>query len=139
VNVWEACFGSTTERPHERFDHTGIERELKVAGANKARPLVVHWDRYLYDGTAGHRTLMRYLVLFAVVGLLLAALGAMVGMVGAILGTRLLRAFLFGVTPQDPLTLIGVALLLIAVALLACWWPAQRAARVDPLEALRCE
>jgi len=161
----------------------GIERELKVAGANKARPLVVHWDQYLYDGTAGHRTLMRYLVLFALVGLFLAALGlygvlafsvarrtreigirlalgarpsdvfllilsqgmvaaalgAMVGMVGAILGARLLRAFLFGITPQDPLTLIGVALLLSAVALLACWWPARRAARIDPLEALRCE
>ena len=161
----------------------GIERELKIAGANQARPLVVHWDHYLHDGTAGHRTLMRYLVLFAVVGLFLAALGlygvlafsvarrtreigirlalgarpsdvyllilgqgmvaaalgATVGMVGAILGTRLLRAFLFGVTPQDPLTLIGVALLLSAVALLACWWPARCAARVDPLEALRCE
>jgi putative ABC transport system permease protein len=72
-------------------------------------------------------------------GMVVAALGGMVGMVGAILGTRLLRAFLFGITPQDPLTLIGVALLLSAVALLACWWPARRAARIDPLEALRCE
>jgi ABC-type antimicrobial peptide transport system permease subunit len=72
-------------------------------------------------------------------GLAVAALGGMVGMAGAILGTRLLRSFLFGVTPQDPVTLIGVVLLLSVVAVLACWWPARRATKVDPMVALRCE
>jgi predicted permease len=68
-----------------------------------------------------------------------AALGGLVGMAGAILGTRLLRSFLFGVTPQDPVTLIGVVLLLSVVAVLACWWPARHATRVDPMVALKCE
>ena len=60
-------------------------------------------------------------------------------MVGAILATRLLRSFLFGVTPEDPLTLIGVVILLGAVALLACYLPARRAMRIDPMVALRSE
>jgi putative ABC transport system permease protein len=50
-----------------------------------------------------------------------------------------LRSFLFGVEPTDPLTLIAVGLLFVGVALLACWSPARRAAKVDPLEALRYE
>ena len=70
---------------------------------------------------------------------MVAALGGLVGMVGAILATRLLRSFLFGVTPEDPLTLIGVVILLGAVALLACYLPARRAMRIDPMVALRSE
>jgi len=52
---------------------------------------------------------------------------------------RLLEAFLFEVKPTDPRTLGGVALLFAAVALLTCWLPARRAAKVDPMEVLRCE
>jgi putative ABC transport system permease protein len=50
-----------------------------------------------------------------------------------------LRSFLFEVEPADPVTLIGVGLLFAGVAALACWAPGRRAARVDPIEALRCE
>jgi putative ABC transport system permease protein len=53
--------------------------------------------------------------------------------------SRVLRAFLFGVQPNDPATLLLVALLFIGVALLACWLPVRRATQADPLEALRYE
>ncbi len=53
--------------------------------------------------------------------------------------TRLLRSWLFDVTPGDPLAIGGVTLLLLSVAFLACWLPARRAAKVDPMVALRCE
>jgi putative ABC transport system permease protein len=52
---------------------------------------------------------------------------------------RFLRAFLFGVAPGDPLTLVGASVLLVAVAALASWIPARRASRVDPVEALRAD
>ncbi len=72
-------------------------------------------------------------------GLRLAGLGIVVGLVGALGVTRLLRGLLFGVTATAPLTFIAVPLVLLAVALLACWLPARRAARVDPMVALRSE
>jgi putative ABC transport system permease protein len=65
--------------------------------------------------------------------------GVIGGLAAALLLSRFLKAFLYGVQPADPLTLFSVAALFIAVALLATWAPARQAARVDPLESLRYE
>lgn len=69
----------------------------------------------------------------------LAGLGVIVGVVAALLTTGLLRSLLFEVRPADPLTLAGVSALLLLVALLASLLPARRAARTDPVEALRSD
>src|SRR5262249_25808730 len=72
-------------------------------------------------------------------GMFLAALGAGIGLAFAFGLTRLMSALLFGVRPTDLLTFTTVTTLLVAVALVACWIPARRATRVDPMIALRCE
>jgi putative ABC transport system permease protein len=72
-------------------------------------------------------------------GLTLAAAGAVLGVAGGFAAARLLRNLLFAVTPGDPVTFITVPLLLLAVAAVACFGPAHRATRVDPLSALRAE
>jgi putative ABC transport system permease protein len=72
-------------------------------------------------------------------GMKLVLFGLVVGVVGAVLLTRFLRSLLFNVTATDPLVFISIAALLAAVALLACYIPARRATRVDPLVALREE
>jgi hypothetical protein len=72
-------------------------------------------------------------------GVVLTAIGAAIGIAGSLAVTRLLGSMLFGVKPSDPLTLIGVSCLLLMVALAACYFPARRATRVDPLVALRHE
>lgn len=72
-------------------------------------------------------------------GLRLGAIGIAIGLVGAFLLTRVLESFLFGVSTHDPLTFLGVAILLPIAVLIACYSPARRAARVDPVIALRHE
>jgi predicted permease len=70
---------------------------------------------------------------------LLALAGIVFGVAGALLFTRAIRSMLYGITPTDPLTVVGGVALLLAIALLASWIPAARAASVEPMEALRHE
>jgi putative ABC transport system permease protein len=72
-------------------------------------------------------------------GLRLASLGVAIGLAVALALTRLMQGLLFGVSATDPLIFGLAAGLLVAVALLACYLPARRATRLDPLAALRCE
>jgi putative ABC transport system permease protein len=85
---------------------------------------------------AGRRDIIRLVVRE---GLIVTVTGLLIGIAGAFALTRLIANQLFGVTPMDPLTIATVALALTAVAMLACVIPSRRAARVDPLRALRTE
>jgi len=85
---------------------------------------------------AQHRDVLRLVMKD---GATLALLGIAVGLAGAAAVTRVMASLLFEVKPTDPPTLIGVALLLAAVALLACYIPARRALSIHPMAALRCE
>lgn len=72
-------------------------------------------------------------------GLATAVAGAVIGLFGSFLLTRFMRSLLFEVGPDDPITLAGAALLLVLATMLASYIPARRAAKVDPVVALRYE
>jgi predicted permease len=72
-------------------------------------------------------------------GLILIGIGVAFGLAGALAATRTLSSLLYDVTPTDPLTLVSVSVVLSAITLLASYLPARRAAKVDPMVALRCE
>jgi ABC-type antimicrobial peptide transport system permease subunit len=69
----------------------------------------------------------------------LACLGIVIGAVGALAATHLMTRFLYGVQPTDPVTFVAVSILLMAIALLACYMPARKAMKVDPMILLRYE
>ena len=70
-------------------------------------------------------------------GGVLLVLGLVVGVVGAFFATRFIRGLLFGVAPNDPTTFVGVAVMMAAIGIVACWIPALRAARIDPAITMR--
>jgi putative ABC transport system permease protein len=72
-------------------------------------------------------------------GARLVGIGLGIGLIGALVMGQLMAGLLFGVSPVDLRVLLGVIVLLLAVTLLACYLPARRAARIDPMAALRCE
>jgi putative ABC transport system permease protein len=72
-------------------------------------------------------------------GMVLALAGVAIGLLGAFELIHAVKSFLYGVTPNDPATFAGVASVLAAAALAACYVPARRAARIDPLRALRTD
>ena len=72
-------------------------------------------------------------------GVTLAVIGIVIGCLGGLAATRVMRSMLYGVTPGDPLTMISVAVLLVIVAVVACALPARRATRIDPVEMVRAE
>jgi putative ABC transport system permease protein len=72
-------------------------------------------------------------------GGILLVYGLVLGVLGALAGTRLISGLLFGVAPNDPVTLMGVAVMMVVVGVAACWLPALRAARIDPAVAIRSQ
>ena len=66
-------------------------------------------------------------------------IGAAIGIPLVLVTSRLIRSYLFGIEPYDPLSLVGATILLILISIGAVWLPARRAARIDPMEALRYE
>ena len=72
-------------------------------------------------------------------GAALVGTGALMGIGAAAAASRMLESSLYGVTAADPLTFVLAPLVLVAVALVACWFPARRATRVDPMRMLRFE
>jgi putative ABC transport system permease protein len=72
-------------------------------------------------------------------GLRVAVIGLVLGLIAAASGAQVLESFLFGVSARDPLTYAAGSLFLGVVAVAACWIPARRAGRADPMQALRME
>jgi ABC-type antimicrobial peptide transport system permease subunit len=72
-------------------------------------------------------------------GGLVTLLGIVAGLIAAFAGSQLIRSLLYGVSPRDPIVFSLTTVTLLVVALLACWLPARRAARLSPLQALRTE
>ena len=109
----------------------GIYGVLSLSVASRRRELAIRTAV-----GAGHKDIRN--LIFGE-GFRLIGAGVLAGVALAMAVSRVLRTFLYGVQPSDPVTLALVALLFVAVALLSCWVPVRRAERVDPLEALRYE
>lgn len=109
----------------------GIYGVLSLSVASRRLEIAIR------TAVGAERRHIRNLIFFD--GCRLIAGGVAAGLAGALVLSRVLRSFLYEVEPNDPATLIAVALLFIGVALLACWPPTRRATRVEPMGTLRCE
>jgi putative ABC transport system permease protein len=109
----------------------GVYGALALSIASRRREIAIR------AAIGAHRGHIRNLVVGE--GVRLVAAGVAVGAGAATVMARMLESFLFDVEAADPLTLVGAGLLFVSVTLFACWMPTIRAARVDPLEALRSE
>jgi putative ABC transport system permease protein len=105
-------YGVMAYTVHRRTHEIGIRMALGAQGSEVRRLVMV-------EGTA------------------IVTIGIVLGLGGAVAGTRFVESFLYGVTPNDPMAFASAALLLLAVALLATYLPARRASRTDPLLAIR--
>jgi putative ABC transport system permease protein len=110
VGIYGVLSGNVTERTHE----IGIRAALGASRGN-------------------------ILALVIRQGMTLTGLGVVIGLAAAFAASQTIATLLFGISPLDPLTYFGVIALLLAVSAIACWVPAWRAARVDPMVALRYE
>ena len=110
---------------------SGFFAVLSQAVARRQREMGIR----LALGAAPHRILQ----LVVREGMTLTVIGLAIGIAGALAAGRVLRGLLFGVGPADPLVLAGVTLTLLVVALGAAWWPARRAAAVDPVRSLAAD
>ena len=109
----------------------GIYGVLSLSVASRRRELAIR------SAVGAGQGQIRNLVLAE--GFRLIGGGVVSGVIAALVLSRVLRSFLFEIEPNDPITLIAVGVLFASVSLLACWAPGSRAAKVDPIEALRCD
>ena len=114
-------------------------RKLKLRGEDNSL-----WRRFRRNVSIGIRMALRaqrrnVLLLIVGDGMKLTAIGAAIGLAAAIALTRVMTTLLFGIAPADTFTFVAVSIGALAVALLACYIPARRATKVDPLVALRDE
>ena len=124
-NYWSTCIGASIAAPC-RF--SGL---IAYSVGQRTHEIGI---RLAIGAQRGH-----VLRLIVGEGLRLATIGVALGLIASFLATRVLKSMLFGVTVTDPLTFTFNASIMIAVALFACYIPARRATKVDPMTALRYE
>lgn len=108
---------------------TGVYALLAYTVAQRRREIAVRMAIGASSSSVARLVVMESLIL--------ASMGCVVGALGVAAVSRLARSVLFGIAPQDPLTLVTTAAVLLAAVLAASWLPARRAARVDPVSAMR--